>query len=592
MFRPPRAQRVPARALAACPVLQPGAMRVRTTGLALSLLLIAAASLGSEAVRAAPVITVRGEATLQLRQLVRLEGVTRLAGSLRDATTQQPLVNRRVRVRIDVASTRHRSVARTDQAGAFRVQLRTSGAVHLLALSFEGDTLYAATTLPPRMVDVSKPTVALRLQMPPRLDASKREQRLEVEALVGDQRVALPITLHLREPSPKLLARARTQAKAAVRLTLPTASLGRPGAKDLSLRFAGDQRFNAAQLRITTTLTTPVTIRLRAARSRVAADGRIALTGDVRDVLGPIKRAAISLQAMGRHAAAAATRDDGSFSVELDAQRFPPGPLDLRAVLAPSVSWRQPGASKTLSVLIEPPKPIPARLYVIPAAVTALVLLLVLGWRIRGRFARTAADADEAHVEALSADDRPPPALRSGLTTAKKQRLRRQDFGLDGKVWDPVDARPIARATITLRDGDDQRHTLQSDELGRFTVEDLAAGPLALEASCPGYVTERAQLELPHRGSLRGMRIDLVPVRVRILEIYRQVALDLLPKPRLWARWTPRDLLAHVRRRAEVDPALDELSELLERVYWSDAVPDEDDLRRARALADVTARAG
>lgn len=100
---------------------------------------------------------------------------------------------------------------------------------------------------------------------------------------------------------------------------------------------------------------------------------------------------------------------------------------------------------------------------------------------------------------------------------------------------------------------------------------------------------EHARLELPHRGNLRGLRVDLVPVRVRILELYRQVALDLLPKPRLWARWTPRDLLHHVRRGGPaISPALAELSELLERAYWSEQIATEDDLRRARALATIS----
>ncbi|PID38162.1 MAG: hypothetical protein CSB49_07015 [Proteobacteria bacterium] len=566
-------------------VLQPAAMRAAVS---LSMLLWLPTTLcaQSSSTWAAPIVTIRGEARLQLRQLTYLEGVATITGSLLDAATQEPLPNRRVSLRLEVASVRHRRVARTDPQGRFTVTLRTSEGVHLLAFDFAGDKLYAATRTPARMVDVSKPTIALRLSLPPRLDTSARQQQLKVEALLGEERIALPLALYLGDRPPKVLGLVRTRKDKPALLTIPTASLGPPGAKELSLRFSGDARYNAAQLRITSTLTTPVTITLRTERARVAADGRIVLVGGARDVLGPVKRAAISVEAMGRHVASATTADDGAFRVTLDAESFPPGLLDLRAVLSPNVSWRQPGRSPQVSVLIEPPRPIPLRLYATPAAMTALVLALLLGWRLRGHL-RGDEGVETNEVEPLAGDDRPPPALRSGLTTAKNQRLRRQDFGLDGRVWDPVDGCPIIGATVALRDGEDRRVELESDAAGAFAVENLGAGPLALEVSCAGYVSERARLELPHRGNLRGLRIDLVPVRVRILELYRQVALDLLPKPRLWARWTPRDLLQHVRRADTTEPALEDLSALLERVYWSDAVAKEDDLHRARALAAV-----
>ena len=74
-------------------------------------------------------------------------------------------------------------------------------------------------------------------------------------------------------------------------------------------------------------------------------------------------------------------------------------------------------------------------------------------------------------------------------------------------------------------------------------------------------------------------------VRVRLLELYRQAALPLLPGRDLWARWTPRELARHVGTRAgRRHPTLEELTGLLERAYWSGLPPPEELIVEAREL--------
>lgn len=84
-----------------------------------------------------------------------------------------------------------------------------------------------------------------------------------------------------------------------------------------------------------------------------------------------------------------------------------------------------------------------------------------------------------------------------------------------------------------------EAQTIHSDDEGRFALEELPASEYELRISREGYVSETFAATIPHRGALRGVRVDLIPIRVRILEIYRVAALPLLPKPRHWARWTP-----------------------------------------------------
>ena len=90
---------------------------------------------------------------------------------------------------------------------------------------------------------------------------------------------------------------------------------------------------------------------------------------------------------------------------------------------------------------------------------------------------------------------------------------------------------------------------LVSDADGRFEIDALPPGTWRVEVASYGYVTERFEISLPHRGELRGVRIDLLPVRERVFHIYRDVALGLLPSPGLWGVWTPREIFDHVRSR-------------------------------------------
>jgi hypothetical protein len=162
--------------------------------------------------------------------------------------------------------------------------------------------------------------------------------------------------------------------------------------------------------------------------------------------------------------------------------------------------------------------------------------------------------------------------------------LRRpHDHGFTGQVADAVTKEPIAGAAVRVHlDGEAEPRAAMTDDAGQFALEDLPEGSHRAEVGRGGYVSERFGVEIPHRGELRDARVDLLPVRERIFQLYRGAAEPLLPRPDLWGVWTPRQIFDHVRR-ARPSSALAELTSHVEESYFSARVPDETELPRTEA---------
>jgi hypothetical protein len=148
-----------------------------------------------------------------------------------------------------------------------------------------------------------------------------------------------------------------------------------------------------------------------------------------------------------------------------------------------------------------------------------------------------------------------------------------------------VRGRPGAGARIDLiRDG--ERRTAVSDDDGRFAIEDVGAGEWLATVHAPGHVDERFAASLPHRGELRGLRVDLVPVRERVFQLYRRAAGPLLPEPALWGIWSPRQIVDHVRGR-QPTPALAALTDFVEEAYFAARLLDAGVLPEAAARVEA-----
>jgi hypothetical protein len=536
---------------------------------------------------AAPVLTVKGHTIIRLLGIVRTAEGAILSGQLQDRDLGSGVAQRSVVVSYREGGATRTVRATTDENGEFRALLPGTGTAFQVEARFAGDLNYASESYPAETLDVTKQNVELELAGGNELDASKPSQRVLLRARADGQPVRIALTL--RSDRGSGLARLQTDARGEAAVTLATSDLGAPGRLEIFVHFAGDDRLNPATRRFGITLTTPVQITLRAVEPRVETGDEIKLEGLVRDVSGPLAGATVHLDVMGRQTASTVSDGSGRFSFRQDASDFPPGRLDLVARYAPAVAWRRPSSSAPVEVVIQAPRPIPLRLYLAPALFTCAVLLVLLALR-RGpallrwlRALRSDEDGEPTLIDEIE-------VVRSGLRPSRSsgglRALVRQAHDVWGTVWDPTDRCPLPGATLQLLGPGGQTLVAQADAHGRFKVQALADGIYRVRVLAAGYVTEQFDLQIPHRGQLHDVRVDLVQVRVRLLELYREAALPLLPDRELWARWTPRELLRHVGSRAgRRMPPLDELTGLLERAYWSGHPPAEQLIVDARGLA-------
>jgi hypothetical protein len=529
---------------------------------------------------AAPVVTVKAYANLRIVGVYRGPTGLTLVGELQDRDFLVGLPSRSVEVTIREGGAALTRTVTTDDQGRFSIPVRGDSTTYTIAARFSGDREYAAEAPTPQVVDVTKQSLDIEVATAAELDASRPQQPIKVTTRAAGHAVSARISI--RTDRGRDLGQIVTDTQGRATATLQTASLGPPGALALIFTFAGDRQLNATTTRVEMMLLTPVQLTL-AADPRVDADGEILLSGQVSDLRGPIRGAAISVEAMGRHAASTLSDSQGRFHLRLAAADHPPGALELVARYTPAVIWRRAAASPLVQVMILAPRPIPLRVYFIPAAVTAaviLALLLIRFWpvlrsRLRRRVRPTAPSLEAS---------RP---VRSGvqLSRANLRSLMRPSHDISGEVWDPTDSCPVSGAQIAVRREHELLRTVETDARGRFVIDDLPVGVLQVTVARRGYVQERFVAQLPHRGSLHDLRVAIVQVRVRVLEIYHEAALPLLPDRGLWACWTPRELARHTGAQLGRRPAsLVELTLMLERAYWSGDAAEEKILERARQL--------
>nr|MBA3503452.1 hypothetical protein [Deltaproteobacteria bacterium] len=134
-----------------------------------------------------------------------------------------------------------------------------------------------------------------------------------------------------------------------------------------------------------------------------------------------------------------------------------------------------------------------------------------------------------------------------------------------------------------------EERELRTEADGSFQVERLAVGEWRAEVSAPGHVTEKFAVTIPHRGELRGVRVDLVPVRERVFQLYRRAAEPVLPEAKLWGIWSPRQIVDHVRTKKQ-SPALADLTDFVEEVYFSPRIAAETILPGASERVDRAVR--
>jgi len=119
--------------------------------------------------------------------------------------------------------------------------------------------------------------------------------------------------------------------------------------------------------------------------------------------------------------------------------------------------------------------------------------------------------------------------------------------GIAGRVWDSVEGWTIGGATLRLvrSGGTSSAEAVASvvwGEAGGFRMNDLPTGRYTLWGMAEGYMTTPLKLKIPHDGTLRFFRFDLVPVRERVRELYAWLLEHYAPEQQLWGQETPREL--------------------------------------------------
>jgi len=536
---------------------------------------------------AAPVVTVKGRTTLRFLGIYPGDDGPILIGELKDKDLGTGIPDKLVKVSLVLGGRWRTYRVQTDAEGKFRLTLPPGQQAYRLEAHFSGDTTYAPVSPEGASMDMTKLTPEIELDIERELPFAEASHQLKILTRAEGKNVSLEVRVRV-EGGADLGSVTTSPVTGRAEVPVPTARIGRPGPATLVVRFAGSSEYNPATVQTEVVLTSAVQLTLRSSSSAVHTDDMVRLSGKASDSRGPISGGTISLEAMGRHVSSALSGEDGTYTFELRAKDFPPGPLDLMTHFTPTVLWRRPASSPALKVTILPPTPIPLHLYAIPVAATALIMLalvLVRFWPTLQR--RPPEEEEEAPLEAEPA----PEPIASGVRLARTslRSLVKPAFDIHGEVWDPVDRCPVPGASVRVEQDGGTVIELVADRQGRFSIPPLPPGTHRVTVARPGFVSESFRANLPHRGNLHGVRVDLVQVRVRLLELYRnEVAMPLLPKERLWARWTPRELCRHVGAQAgRRNPGLENLTRILERAYWSSRPASEEVLREARSLVDT-----
>lgn len=541
---------------------------------------------------AAPVVTVKGRTSLRVIGVSRTASGVAVQGELLDRDLGTGVKERVVEVvLVEGDSVRTRRVM-TDADGRFNLSI--PGVAPTLtsfrvSARFRGDHEYAADAQQPQELDVTKASLEIELGSEGELDGSLASQRLKVRTVSDGQPVSVPVSLRLE--GGRHLGTLQTAADGNGALRVSTRDLGELGSAVLVAHFAGNERFNPVTRRHELLLSSPVSLTLQAPELEVAADGEIVLAGIVRDTRAALAGATVALEAMGRHTASALSDGAGHFAFRLSASEFPPGRLELVARFTPTQIWHRAAASPLLAITILPPRPIPVGRYLALTTATLLTLAILLLVRFAPSLRRILTRRGRRPREdgAPVAGDEPPP-VAAGVQFSRRglRGMIHPAFDVSGRIFDASDRIPLAGVEISVVDANGvSLLELESAADGSFRIPSLPAGQHTVHVLHRGYVSERFAVQLPHRGNLHDVRVDLAQVRVRILELYRGATLGLLPAKERWACWTPRETVRHVGRKAGRRlPPLEDLTLLLERAYWSGALCDESELPQASRLAN------
>jgi len=531
-------------------------------------------------IAAPPQVEIRAQTKLVLDS-VRLIADDRaeLRGHLLDNLTGDGIGGQVVAVKIGDAT----ATATTGPDGRFRTTIGVEPGPQPVELAFRGGQLLSATQLT-QLTDPSRAQVALTIDF----EDAPGGVNVSVRATADDQPVRLPVTLSAGAPSDARLAALGTVQTGAPFLVTRKA-VGGPGVRRVRAAFAGDDLRQPASAEKTVELSAGSATTMALSSARIAFEDELGVTGKVSDEDGhPVAHAAVTLASGDRRLAQGATGDDGVYRFKIEGEILGQGQWGLQVQADPGKPAIKASRSAPGIVRVSAPQPVPVSYTIAAFLATACAAGGFFMARARPwqRLRRPAPPAD-APANAAQDDQ-----VHGGLVVAKPSLVstlrRANDDGFSGAVRDTVRGRPVAEAVVCLRLHDSEREVRTGPD-GNFTFEALAMGEWLAEVAAPGHVTEKFVVSIPHRGELRGVRVDLVPVRERVFQLYRRAAEPVLPEPRLWGVWSPRQIVDHVRSKRPT-PALADLTSFVEEIYFSARVAEETVLPAASEQVDRAIR--
>jgi hypothetical protein len=532
---------------------------------------------------AAPTVEIKAQSQLSLDR-VRLiaEGVVEVRGTLADRLTGEGIADQTVVIRIG-GDDGSNGTGLTGKDGKFRATLYgVPPGPQQIELGFPGTDLVDRADPLVTATDPARAQVALVV----RAEEAAGGANLIVTATVDDRPAELAVELSHGAPGADLKPLAQTRTGTPFLLT--RARAGGPGTQRVRATYAGDATRQSATAEVTFDLTSATKTTLDVSSTSIAYEDDLVATGKVTDEEGrPVPRAAVALLTGDRRLAQSATGADGAYRFEVEAKvigQGSQGQFGVRVRAEPSAQTVRPSDSPPVIIKIAAPQPVPVSYTVAAFLATALAAggfftARAKPWR---RFRRPAPPAEApANGGAAEPTDGGLVVNRPGLVSTLR---RPSDDGFSGVVRDTVRGRPVPDALVRVILPDGERE-LPTGADGSFTFERLPHGELRAEVAAPGFITERFAVTIPHRGELRGVRVDLVPVRERVFQLYRRAAEPILPEPRLWGIWSPRQIVDHVRAKRP-SPALSELTDFVEEIYFSSRVASETVLPQASQRVD------
>lgn len=526
----------------------------------LLVLLAAGLTVGPPPAPAAPILSIRAHTDVRVTAVRKVPGGLRVTGVLVDRATATGVAGQQVTVTIDGRT----GSGVTAADGVFELLVRdVDGARPVdVDVRFDGGDRLDPAAVVERAVDPSKAPVDLAITATP----SGGGALVTVDARVDGAAIAVPVEVRITAAD-GAAGRDLRFTTGVPQLVTRTAA-GGPGPRRIAARFAGDAGRAPATAESPYTFTTATRIEVAVGSASVAFEGTVRVKGKVVDDDGaPVPRVAIAVTADDRRMGATTTGADGTYKLAIAAERLGTGKRSLQAAVESKDPWLTSSRSGPAFVTIGTPRSAPTGITIAAFVATALTTLGFVLARRRRDAALTVASAP------------PPPAADpvGGLEPARASLVstlrRASDHGFAGLVRDAVRQRPVGTAEVRVTLGGSDLATL-TDPDGRFALEQLSPGEWRARVSAPGHVTERFLLSIPHRGELRGVHVDLVPVREKVWNLYRRAAQPRLPDPELWGIWSPRQIVHHLRTGAPT-PAFSELTALVEEAFFSARTPEE-----------------